>query len=126
MVVSMKAAGPIRFDPDMLRAAVAEAEAEAREFDKKRVRALALADAYRKILALNDDGAPGLVRSAATVESDRFKEMTMAGAAHIVLSELAGHEMHGRSILEALAKGGRPIGGTQPMSSLQGALMRDA
>ena len=59
------------------------------------------------------------------MDSDRLRGKTMAEAAYEVLSEVAGHTMHGRSILEAMARGGRPVEGRQPMSSLMSAMIRD-
>jgi hypothetical protein len=115
----------VTFDPEELREAITKCMAQAREFEDKKIRALTLADTYRKLLILHDEDAPGMIRAPVAAESQRFEGMTMAEAAHAVLAETPSHAMHGRSILETLAKGGRPVNAAQAMSSLQNAMTRD-
>jgi hypothetical protein len=111
----------VKIDANAVRAALLDCEQELRDMDRQRARVLTLAQTYRQLLALNDEDAP-VQPPQSLVE--RFRDLTMANAAHAILSEHVG-PMHGRAILAAMAAGGRPITGKQPMSSLQSAMLRD-
>ncbi len=121
----------IRFDPDELRAAIRACVAEANRHEAERRRWLARAETYQRLLQLDQPEAQFGARAGVPVgaqwlqESSRLSGKTMGDAAYEVLLSTVGHTMHGRALLEALARGGRPVKGQQPMSSLQSALMRD-
>ncbi len=132
----------VRFDPDQLRAAVAECEQAIAALTAERERAMLLLATYRQLLQLHDSGAqqthaqkttatkavsaPGPVpRQQALPLATRLKGMKMGDAAFRILSEAGGRPMHGKELLEAMRVGGRPVEGKQPASSLMGALLRD-
>ena len=127
----------VQFDPSKLREAVEQCVEEARRLEEARALVLLEAATYRQLLQIHESKATGsqTVRGPAAITEARshaapalgarFKNMSIKDAAYAVLSEAAGKPMHGSDILKAIKEGGRPVGGKQPSSSLQGAMARD-